>query len=111
MGIVGYAYGGLLVFGGVMGYAMARSLPSLAAGGGIGLAVVALEAAQAPTGGGTSDVACCFAQATLSGAVAAHMFSTSTKSFSPRPLVLSAISAAATLYFLSRATAPARKKL
>jgi hypothetical protein len=118
MSIVGYAYGGLLVFGGVMGYVMARSLPSLAAGGGIGASVIALEAAKsvplmAPVGGAAeaTGVACSFAQATLSGAVAAYMFSVYTKSFATRPLVLSGISAAAALYFLSRATAPARKKL
>ena len=116
MSIIGYGYGGLLVAGGVMGYVKAKSIGSLLAGGGIGLGILALEYCARPKV--TYGAAFSFAQATLSGLVAAYMFTSYTKSLQrlpppagvPRTLVLFAISAAAGLFFLRRATAPALKK-
>ena len=43
-----YVYGALLLAGGVAGYATARSTASLAAGGGAGVAVLALELLMRP---------------------------------------------------------------
>lgn len=103
--MLGYAYGGFLIMGGVAGYVMSRSLPSLIAGGGLGLAVLALERPASPP----TATAFAFVQSLLAGTVAAHMFSTYMKSFGTRPLVLAGLSAAACLAFLARATAPPKR--
>ena len=101
---IAISYGVLLVLGGAMGYALKRSLPSLVAGGGTGLAILALEALQT-----ARDRSLSFVQAALSGAVAAYMLRNYFRSFEKRPLGIAAVSAVATLVFLARATAPPKR--
>ena len=107
MAAFAYGYGSLLIVGGTIGYLVSKSLPSLFAGCICGGAILLLERFPPPV----YQVAAHFGQALVSGAVAAHMFSTGMRSLATRPLVLSALSACFCLYSLTRATAPPKRSL
>ncbi len=102
--MLAYCYGAALLAGGAMGYLKSGSLMSLVAGGSSGLLIMALEAAAKPS----TLRALSLVQGLSALLLTFVMGMRYAKSGASVPLYVAALSAAASLSFLLRASAAKR---